>query len=202
MSGAREAIAIFDAIAELGRLDALAFRRLELRESIRHAESTCGSCAFWMTDLCPLETLHKDGFKRGPHMNYPKCGKFQMKAVSIASVAGWQREVNDIDAKLGGPHDPRAHVAAAMTVTELAYADLVEKGLERDWSALTPVLLIPLRAIVEAHAKGLVPAATLRTVAGETLDANTEMRNASNVIEREALAAIALAEIATKTGNN
>lgn len=94
MSGARDAIAIFDAIAEMGRRDAIAFKVKELRASIAHSQTRCGGCVHWMIPSCPRETLLPNGRKKGPHMNEYKCDKFVMKDGDARMVADWQDKID------------------------------------------------------------------------------------------------------------
>jgi len=103
VSGAQDAIAIFDAVAEIGRRDALRYEGRQIVLNISQIESTCGACQFWMLDACPREVLQSNGRKKGPSMNEPKCGLFEIKPLDAKYIAKQRARLDEIAAALRMP---------------------------------------------------------------------------------------------------
>ena len=68
-----------------------------LRTQVRNVQTTCGSCVFWMTDLCPRETHdNRTGRKHGPSMNAIKCDRFRMSGSDAANVERAQKRIAEL----------------------------------------------------------------------------------------------------------
>lgn len=68
-----------------------------LRAQVRNAQTTCGSCVFWMTDSCPRETHdNRTGRKHGPSMGAIKCDRFRMSGSDAADVERAQKRIAEL----------------------------------------------------------------------------------------------------------
>lgn len=92
---------VFDWAARFSdRVHAVAKLR-DLRASVHRTQSTCGSCAIWMTNSCPRERHdNRTGRKHGPSCAEINCASFVMSAVAASGVAKDEAEIAAIKERL------------------------------------------------------------------------------------------------------
>lgn len=95
---------IWDWAGRLGEQLELQARAQELRRAVSRVESTCGSCALWMTRGCPMERPAGWGRYTGPSGDAKKCGAFEMSSGSAKSLDYAKAELAEILTKLGPPN--------------------------------------------------------------------------------------------------
>ena len=96
---------VWDLAARLSDRMHAADKLRKRRQQVRNAQTTCGSCALWMTDACPREAHgNRTVRKYGPSMLAIKCDRFAMSSADAAMVVTAQKKIaaleqNDGDAK-------------------------------------------------------------------------------------------------------
>lgn len=68
----------------------------DLREVIRVARSTCGSCTKWMKSrACPREK-NVGGMSRGPSCADPVCSQFEMSAAAARNIESATEQLTEL----------------------------------------------------------------------------------------------------------